>query len=99
MSLAAPLSDPIPVATMQAARAAFPQGSLAMHLRDYLGTVYDDAVFSDLFSPLGPPALPPWRLALVSVLQFAEGLTDRQAADAVRARIDWVRRSKLGVRR
>jgi len=31
----------------------------------------------------------PWRLALVTVLQFAEGLSDRQAADAVRARIDW----------
>jgi len=63
MSLAAPLSDPIPAATVQAARAAFPHGSLAIHLRDYLGTVYDDALFTDLFSPLGPPAVPPgaWR--------------------------------------
>ncbi len=30
----------------------------------------------------------PWRLALVTIMQFAEGLSDRQAADAVRARID-----------
>src|SRR5262249_26312517 len=34
-------------------------------------------------------ALAPWRLALVTVLQFREGLSDRRAADAVRARIDW----------
>jgi Transposase domain (DUF772) len=38
--------------------------------------------------PEGVPG-DPARLALVSVLQFAEGLSDRQAADAVRARIDW----------
>src|SRR4029453_6273905 len=31
----------------------------------------------------------PARLALATVLQFAEGLSDRQAADAVRSRIDW----------
>jgi transposase len=28
-------------------------------------------------------------LAIVSVLQFVEGLTDAQAADAVRGRVDW----------
>jgi transposase len=37
----------------------------------------------------GQPAQPPWRLALVTLLQFAEGLSDRQAANAVRSRIDW----------
>jgi transposase len=31
----------------------------------------------------------PWRLALTTVMHFAEGLSDRQAADAVRSRIDW----------
>lgn len=89
MSLAAPDLDPIPAETIRAARAAFPKGSLAIHLRDHLGSVFTDTQFTDLFSPLGQPAVPPWRLALVSVLQFAVGLTDRQAAEAVRARIDW----------
>jgi transposase len=39
--------------------------------------------------PCGRPAEAPWRLALVSILQYAEGLSDRQAADAVRGRLDW----------
>jgi len=40
---------------------------------------------------VGQPAEAPWRLALVTVMQFAENLTDRQAAEAVRGRIDWKR--------
>lgn len=58
-------------------------------MHDALGPLFDDGDFRDLFPVRGRPALAPWRLALVSVLQFAEGLSDRQAADAVRARIDW----------
>jgi transposase len=54
-----------------------------------LGVVYTDEQFAGLFPRRGQPALAPWRLALVSVLQFAEDLSDRQAADAVRGRIDW----------
>jgi len=50
---------------------------------------YTDQMFAPLFATRGQPAETPWRLALVLVLQFAEGLTDRQAADAVRGRIDW----------
>jgi transposase len=42
-----------------------------------------------LFAVRGRPAETPWRLALVTVMQFAEGLSDRQAVEAVRARIDW----------
>jgi transposase len=46
--------------------------------------------FSFMRMPLeGHPGLPPWRLALITILQFRENLTDRQAAEAVRARIDW----------
>src|SRR5262249_11701657 len=45
--------------------------------------------FADLYPNVGQPAEAPWRLALVTILQFAENLTDRQAADAVRGRIDW----------
>src|SRR5262249_45110305 len=48
-----------------------------------------DQTFAPLFPTHGRPAEAPWRLALVTVLQFAEGLSDRQAADAVRARLDW----------
>jgi transposase len=60
-----------------------------MHLRDRLGGVYADARFAALFAVRGRPAEAPWRLAVVTVLQFAEGLSDRQAAEAVRGRIDW----------
>lgn len=74
----------VPAETVRVARAAFPKGSLAIRLRDELGML-----FADLFPVRGKPAWSPGRLALVSVLQFAEGLPDRQAAQAVRARIDW----------
>src|SRR5512138_3673099 len=60
-----------------------------MRMRDELGVLDEDAAFVALFPARGQPAEPPWRLALVLVLQFAEGLSDRQAADAVRGRIDW----------
>lgn len=60
-----------------------------MQMRDELGVFYDNEQFNDLFSHTGQPAIAAWRLALVTVIQFAENLTDRQAADAVRARIDW----------
>ena len=60
-----------------------------MEMRDLLGTLFEDEQFTKLFPPQGQPAEAPWRLALTSVFQFAEGLSDRQAADAVRSRIDW----------
>lgn len=81
--------EAVPQETARVARAAFPRGALAMRVRDELGQIFEDSQFSHLFARRGRPALAPWRLALVSVLQFAEGLSDRQAADAVRARIDW----------
>lgn len=60
-----------------------------MRMRDELGTLYQNEQFASLFPPQGQPAESPWRLALICVMQFAENLSDRQAADAVRARIDW----------
>jgi transposase len=75
--------------TSYVARAAFPDGNPYLSVRDALGTFYDDQRFAGLFPDRGRPAETPWRLALVTVLQFAEGLSDRQAADAVRGRIDW----------
>jgi transposase len=79
----------IPEETARVARAAFPKGSPYLTLRDHLGTIYDDGDFPALFPASGQPGLPPWRLALVTLMQFRENLSDRQAAEAVRARIDW----------
>ncbi|MEU1943961.1 IS1182 family transposase [Streptomyces sp. NPDC059474] len=81
-------SGEIPAETVRVARAAFPKGSLAIRVRDELGPLFTDEEFADLFPARGKPAWSPGRLALVSVLQFVEGLTDRQAAEAVRARTD-----------
>jgi transposase len=89
MSLKVGPMEAIPEETVRVARAAFPQGSRALQLRDRLGVVYADARFAALCAVRGRPAEAPWRLALVTVLQFAEGLSDRQAAEAVRGRIDW----------
>ena len=81
--------DPVPEETARVARAAFPKGTPYMAMRDALGAIFEDEDFAALFPRRGQPAMAPWRLALVTVMQFAEGLSDRQAADAVRARIDW----------
>jgi transposase len=79
----------VPAETVRVARAAFPKGSLAIRIRDELGPLFGDDEFADLFPTRGKPAWSPGRLALVLVLQFVEGFTDRQAAEAVRARIDF----------
>src|SRR4051812_17410454 len=89
MSLKPTPIDPVPSTTAKVAIASFPKGNPYLRLRDELGTIFEDADFADLFPRRGRPALAPWRLALVTVLQFRESLSDRQAADAVRARIDW----------
>ncbi len=80
---------PVPEETARVVRACFPHGTLVVQLRDALGALYSDEDFADLFPTRGQPAEAPWRLALVTVLQFVEGLPDRQAADAVRSRLDW----------
>ncbi|HVU65956.1 MAG TPA: IS1182 family transposase [Ktedonobacteraceae bacterium] len=79
----------IPAETARIARAACPKGTLAMRLRDAMGEVYQDEQFVDLYPVEGQPAYAPWRLALVLVLQYTENLTDRQAVNAVRERLDW----------
>jgi transposase len=79
----------VPAETARVARAVFPRGSLAMRVRDELGGLFEDAGFAGLYGRRGRPGLSPAQLAVVTVLQFTENLTDRQAADAVRARIDW----------
>ena len=76
----------VPAVTAAVARAAFPRGNVYLAMRDLLGTLFTDHDFIALFPQRGQLAYAPWRLALVTVMQFAEGLSDRHAADAVRAR-------------
>lgn len=87
---------PVPEDTARVARAAFPKGTTYVRMRDVLGAIYDDEDFAELFEARGRPAIAPWRLALVTLMQFSEGLSDRQTAEAVRARIDW--KYALGLR-
>ncbi len=89
MSLHPHLIEPVPEETARVARAAFPKGHPYLTFRDALGTIFQDEDFAALFPAWGQPGLPPWRLALVTIMQFRENLADRQAAEAVRARIDW----------
>ena len=89
MSLRPSVIAPIPDETARIARAAFPKGNLYLSMRDELGLAFCDTDFAELFPRRGQPAFAPWHLALITVFQFLENLSDRQAADAVRSRIDW----------
>jgi transposase len=89
MSLHASPSDVIPEPTSQGACAAFPKGHPSMRMRDTLGPLYTNPQLATLFSPTGRPAEAPAQLALLTIMQCVEGLSDAQAADAVRARRDW----------
>ena len=89
MSLHPQLFYVIPTETERVARAAFPKGCAIMRIRDELGMLFADQDFAALFSAVGQPAYSPSRLLLITIFQFLEGLTDRQAADAVRRAIDW----------
>jgi transposase len=89
MSFRAQDVDQVPVETAEVARAAFPKGHAYLTLRDKFGTLFSDEPFRKLFAWRGQPAEASGRLAVVTILQFAEGLSDEQAADAVRSRLDW----------
>lgn len=77
---------PVPEMTARVARTALPYGNRYLTLRNKLGTIFNDAMFAHLFSTRGRPAEALWRLAVVTVVQFAEKLSDRKAAEAVRTR-------------
>ena len=81
--------DSIPPETVRVAQAALPANHRYLGLANELGPLFTDDLFVELFPTHGQPARAPWRLALVTILQFAEGLSDRPAAAAVRSRIDW----------
>jgi transposase len=89
MSLQVEEENQIPILTATIARTAFPKGNKYMTMRDKLGMLFKDEQFEGLFSTRGQPATAPWRLSLVTIMQFMEDLTDRKAADAVRGRLDW----------
>jgi transposase len=89
MSLPSRIEYRVPEETARVAWEIFPEGHLYMQWYETFGTLFEDQDFAALFSTEGQPALSPMRLCLVLLLQFAEGLSDRQAAEAVRARIDW----------
>jgi len=89
MSLQPRPIPPVPELTARVARAAFPAGNPYLVLHDHFGSFYQDELFADLFPSRGQPAESPGRLVMVTAPQYAEGLSDRQAADAVRGRIDW----------
>ena len=89
MSLHPQQPSSVPEETHRVAHAAFPNGTHCLCIADALGPIYHDGQFVALFPGRGQPAEAPGRLALATVLQYVEGLSDRQAADAVRGRIDW----------
>ena len=90
MSMKAHGLEPIPEETRLLAQRLCPKGTQVTQMRDALGPIYNDEAFAHLYAKKGRAAVPPWRLALVTVLQAIEGLTDRQAAEAVHTRIDWL---------
>src|SRR5690349_2218845 len=79
----------VPASTARVAKRAFRKGSLAIRARDELGAWCSDEAFGAAYGVRGAPGISPAQLAVVTVLQFTEALTDRQAADAVRGRLDW----------
>lgn len=89
MSLREPVDYLIPEQTAQVAQAAFPKPTPAMRMRDSFGALFFNSDFAHLYHLEGAPAFSPARLALICIFQFAEGLSDAQAAQAVGARIDW----------
>jgi transposase len=89
MSLQPQPIQEIPDETARIAHAAFPKGNIYMKMRDEMEVFNEDADFAALFPNVGQPAEVPWRLAMISIMQFIENLTDRQTSEAVRGRIDW----------
>jgi hypothetical protein len=85
------------IATAVRAMYAGREVPLPVRVRDQLGELFADAEFVGAFGVRGKPGWPPGRLALVTVLQMAEGLSDRQAAEAVRDKISWKYALGLGL--
>lgn len=89
MCLKAEAMTPVPEETARLAHRVCPKGNFCIWMSDELEAIFQDELFVSLFPRRGQPAEAPWRLAMVTVFQFVEGLSDRQAANAVRTRLDW----------
>jgi len=88
MSLQTQKLPEIPEETARIAKILFSKGNKYMWLRDELDAIYKDEQFKSLYPKNGQLAEQPWRLAMMSVIQYMENYTDRQAAEALKARID-----------
>jgi IS5 family transposase len=86
-----PWPQPAPeiVAAVQAIYRGKRERPLPVLVRDQLGEWLSDEQFAGAYGVRGRPGWPPSRLALVTIFQKAENLSDRQVAEAVRTRIDW----------
>ncbi|WP_262375629.1 transposase [Streptomyces sp. sk2.1] len=89
MSLRFRSGEQVPSPAAQIARASNPDGTTVMWLRDRLDGLWQDGDFAGWYPRDGLPGSSPAQLATVCVLQFLLGLSDRQAAEAVRCRIDF----------
>ena len=89
MSICPRLGVEVPELTVRVARASNPAGTTAMWVRDRLDGLRADEDFAGWYPRDGRPGLSPAQLATVSVLQFLLGLSGRDAAEAVRCRIDF----------
>ncbi len=72
MSLLPQIVYEVPAETARVARAAFPKSNPYLRFADTLGVLYQDGDFAQLFPFIGQPALAPVRLALTTILQFAD---------------------------
>ncbi|MEN8176688.1 MAG: IS1182 family transposase [Pseudomonadota bacterium] len=67
-----------------------PQGSVYAFLAEHRRRLFPDAMFADLFpSRRGRPSVAADVVATVMVLQSLEGLSDRDAVDALRTDLKW----------
>ena len=89
MSIRPRLGAGVPELTARVARASNPAGTTAMWVRDRLDGLWADEDFAGWYPRDGRPGISPAQLATVSVLQFLLDLSDRDAAEAVRCRIDF----------
>jgi transposase len=79
----------LPENTARVARRAFRRGNTYLTIGDEIGQIFNDEDFEDLYAVEGAPALSPAQLVLVLIFQAMEGLSDREAVEAVQARMDW----------
>ena len=89
MSLNPQRNMDIPEETARLIRIVIPKGNIYTRMRDRLGTCFNDEQFKGMYARVGQPGYSPWRLALVSIIQYMEDLSDRQVSEELPVRVDW----------